>query len=68
MHQYEMICLEDLVTQDHNYRKFAQVWTFKRVEKRPKKLEKNNSHKGHGLLRIFSAYFCILWKTSAIES
>jgi len=57
MHQYEMICLEDLVAQDHNYRKFAQIWTFKRVEKRLKKLEKNNPHKGHGLLRIFK---CLL--------
>lgn len=57
MNQYEMICLEDLVAKDHNYRKFAQIWSFKSVEVRLKKLEKDNPHKGHGLLRLFK---CLL--------
>lgn len=52
-HQFEMICLEDLVPTNHNYRKFAKVWSFKSVEAKLKKLEKSNPHKGHGLLRLF---------------
>ena len=57
MQQIEMICLEDLVPENHNYRKFAKIWSFKFVEKKLKKLEKNNPHKGHGLLRLFK---CLL--------
>jgi len=43
--------------QSHNYRKFAKIWSFVSVEKRLKKLEKDNPHKGHGLLRLFK---CLL--------
>ena len=57
MQQVEMICLEDLVPESHNYRKFAKIWSFSFVEKRLKKLEKDNPHKGHGLLRLFK---CLL--------
>lgn len=57
MQQIEMVCLEDLVPQSHSYRKFAKIWSFKSVEKRLKKLEKENPHKGHGLLRLFK---CLL--------
>ena len=57
MQQVEMICLEDLVSKNHNYRKFAEIWSFQFVEKKLKKLEKNNPHKGHGLLRLFK---CLL--------
>ena len=57
MQQIEMICLEDLVPENHNYRKFVQIWSFKFVEKRLKKLEKKNPNKGHGLLRLFK---CLL--------
>lgn len=53
MQQVEMICLEDLVPESHNYRKFAKIWSFNFVEKKLQKLEKNNPHKGHGLLRLF---------------
>ena len=57
MQQIEMICLDDLVPQNHNYRKFVKIWSFKHAEKRLKKLEKNNPNKGHGILRIFK---CLL--------
>ncbi|WP_316355852.1 transposase [Candidatus Neptunichlamydia sp. REUL1] len=57
MQQVEMTCLEDLVPESHNYRKFAKIWSFSFVEKRLRKLEKDNPHKGHGLLRIFK---CLL--------
>jgi IS5 family transposase len=57
MHQVEMICLEDLVPENHNYRKFIKIWSFKSVEKKLKKIEKDNPNKGHGLLRLFK---CLL--------
>lgn len=57
MQQIEMICLDDLVPENHNYRKFAKIWSFISVEKRLKQLEKDNPHKGHGLLRLFK---CLL--------
>lgn len=53
MQQVEMICLEDLVPENHNYRKFKEIWSFESVEKILKKLEKNNPNKGYGLLRLF---------------
>lgn len=56
MQQIEMICLEDLVPENHNYRKFTKIWSFKPVEERLKKLEKNNPYKGHGLLRLFKCF------------
>jgi len=63
MQQHEMICLEDLVPENHNYRKFVKIWSFKLVEKRLKKIEKENPNKGrycqikssqlHFILKIF---------------
>ena len=57
MHQVEMISLNDLVPASHNYRQFVSIWQFKDVNKVLKKLEKDNPHKGYGLLRLFK---CLL--------
>ena len=57
MRQVEMISLEDLVDESHSYREFCNIWSFESVEKRLKKLEKENAHKGYGLLRLFK---CLL--------
>jgi len=57
MYQIEMISLEDLVPSTHSYRKFIEIWSFKNVEKKLKKLEKDNNYKGYGLLRLFK---CLL--------
>ena len=57
MQQIEMISLEDLVPENHNYRKFNRTWSFKFVETHLKTLEKDNPHKGHGPLRLFK---CLL--------
>ena len=43
MQQIEMVCLDDLVPQNHNYRKFAKIWSFKYAEKRLKKVGKRHS-------------------------
>ena len=55
--QVIMVSLNDLVPEDHIYRKFLELWDFKRTEKRLKKLEKNNNYKGFGILRLFK---CLL--------
>ena len=55
--QLIMVRLNDLVAEDHVYRKFLELWDFKRTEKRLKKLEKNNNYKGFGVLRLFK---CLL--------
>jgi len=52
-----MVSLNDLVPEDHIYRKFLELWNFKRTEKRLKKLEKDNNYKGFGILRLFK---CLL--------
>lgn len=46
MQQIEMINLEDLIPQNHVYRRFIRIWSFKFAEKQLKKIEKNNPHKG----------------------
>jgi len=57
MHQIEMVSLDSLIPEDHAYRKFATLWTFKDAEKRLKALEKDNPYKGYGMLRLFK---CLL--------
>ncbi|MDN3509236.1 MAG: hypothetical protein P0S93_04400 [Candidatus Neptunochlamydia sp.] len=53
MEQLEMICLDDLVPENHTYYKVAKIWSLNFVEKRLKKDWKKKSHKGYGLLRLF---------------
>jgi transposase, IS5 family len=57
MNQIEMVCLNDLVPPTHSYRKFIEIWTFRNVEKKLKKIESDNNYKGFGLLRLFK---CLL--------
>ena len=57
MQQVEMVSLEDLIPENHNYRKFVKLWFFDYVERQLKKNENDNSFKGYGLLRLFK---CLL--------
>ena len=57
MYQTEMVNLDDLVSEDHIYRKFDQLWKFQYAAKQLKKREFDNSHKGYGILRLFK---CLL--------
>jgi len=57
MQQTEIICLEDLVKQNHNYRKFAKIFNFKKIEKHLKKAESDSAYKGYGIQRLFK---CLL--------
>lgn len=53
----EIVSLEDLVPQDHMYRKFKELWDFDFVKSELKFLETDNNYKGYGLFRLFS---CLL--------
>ena len=57
MRQIEMVSIVGLVLWNHRYRRVVQMWGFNKVEKQLTKLEKNNPHKGYGILRLFK---CIL--------
>lgn len=52
-----MVSLEELVSKDHVYRKFEELWDFNRIEKILKRSEKDNPFKGYGILRLFK---CLL--------
>jgi IS5 family transposase len=51
------VCLDDLVAKDHEYRKFANVWSFNNAEKLLGKLKTDNNNQGFGVLRLFK---CLL--------
>lgn len=51
--QIEMISLEDLVSPNHQYRKFKGSFNFKKVEPILKSAEKEANYKGYGVLRLF---------------
>jgi len=55
--QIMMVSLEDLVPEDHIYRKFIKLWDFIGVKKILKKVENDNNYKGYGILRLFK---CLL--------
>ena len=53
--QLMIISLEDLVPENHIYRKFIKLWDFTGVKKILKKVEKDNNYKGYGSLRLFKS-------------
>lgn len=55
--QVEMVSLEDLVSSDHIYRKFKDLWDFSSIERELSKIEINSDHKGFGIYRLF---LCLL--------
>lgn len=55
--QILMICLEDLVLENHIYRKFLNLWDMNSVRLELEKLEAESDHKGYGIYRIF---LCLL--------
>ena len=52
-----MVSLEDLVPQEHIYRKFSNIWKFDGVKTQLKEVEKENNYKGYGIFRLFK---CLL--------
>jgi IS5 family transposase len=57
--QMEMVLLSDLVPKDHNYRKFKEVFNFKKIDYRLKKMESDTGCKGYGMARLFK---CLLYQ------
>ena len=55
--QMEMICLEDLVPNDHIYRKFQSLWNLDPIRIELEKLEADSDYKGYGIFRMF---LCLL--------
>ena len=54
-----MISLEELVSADSDYRKSAQLFNFKKIEYRLKKLEKDLCRTSYGTVRLFK---CLLYQ------
>lgn len=57
--QIEMISLDELVPQDNVYRKFKELFNFKKIEYRLVKLEKHLGRTGYGMSRLFK---CLLYQ------
>ena len=57
--QMEMVYLGDLVPKNHNYRKFNNVFNFKKIDYRLKKMESDIGCKGYGMIRLFK---CLLYQ------
>lgn len=57
MEQMQLVSLEQLVPENHSYRKYKEVWSFKPVFKELKRIKKTNPHEGYGLDRLF---MCLL--------
>lgn len=55
--QIVMISLEDLVPENHVYRKFSELWNFEIIKQQLKVIEKENNYKGYGISRLFK---CLL--------
>ena len=57
--QIEMLSLEDLVEENHNYRKFKKVFNFRKIDYRLKQMESGKGCKGYGMERLFK---CLLYQ------
>ena len=55
--QVTMISLEELLPEKHNYRKFKEVFNFRKIDYRLKGMESNKGSKGYGMDRLFK---CLL--------
>jgi len=55
--QIEMVTLEELVSSNHIYRKFKDLWDFSDIKSEVEKIEIDSDHKGFGTFRLF---LCLL--------
>ena len=56
-HQITMVSLEELVSQNHQYRKFKELFNFKSIEAELLSIETTANYKGYGVVRLFK---CLL--------
>jgi IS5 family transposase len=57
MYQLEIVSLDQLVSTEHNYRKFLKLWDFRTVHQLLKKVKKEGPHEGYTIERLF---LCLL--------
>ena len=57
--QMAMISLEELMPAKHNYRKFKEVFNFKKIDYRLKGMGSDKGCKGYGMDRLFK---CLLYQ------
>ena len=59
LNQVEMVTLNQLIDQNHNYRKFKELWDLTEVKKNLEEIEITNesNFKGYGIFRLF---LCLL--------
>ena len=55
--QINLVCLDELVSSKHQYRKFKQLFNFEVAAEELKKVESRANYKGYGILRLFK---CLL--------
>lgn len=55
--QVEMITLDQLVPNNHIYRKFMKLWDLSEIKIELEKIEIESDHKGYGIFRLF---LCLL--------
>lgn len=55
--QINMVSLEQLVNENHQYRKYKELFNFEAVEMELVAVEKENNYKGYGILRLFKCLF-----------
>lgn len=53
MHQVEMVSLDDLVSQDHAYRRFREVFDFSQARQIVEGIEREAHYKGYGAFCLF---------------
>lgn len=56
-HQITMVSLDQLVSKNHQYRKFKELFNFDAVEREILSVESDTNYKGYGVLRLFK---CLL--------
>ena len=57
--QVTMLSLEELMPAKHNYRKFKEVFNFRKIDYRLKEMESDKGSKGYGMDRLFK---CLLYQ------
>jgi len=57
MSQVVMVSLEDLVPENHIYRKFLKLWNLESIEEQLKSIETDRNYKGYGTSQLFK---CLL--------
>lgn len=53
MYQLEAVCVDDMVSLNHRYRKFLKVWDFGIVDTLLESAKSSNPHEGYGLPVLF---------------